>query len=64
MFSAWDFNSWVISIGVMLFVLSLLVGLSALMGALVFRIWGEEHDDAAIPCTNRTTKEPPIHKAA
>ena len=64
MFSAWDFNSWFISIGVVLLVLSLLAGLSALMTALVCWIWGEERENAAIRCTSRTSKDCPIHKAA
>ena len=34
MFSAWDFNSWISSIGVVLVMLFLLTGFSALMSAL------------------------------
>ncbi len=62
MFSAWDFDSWIISIGIVLLVLSLLAGLSALTSALVFWIWGEERADATIPRTRRTSKDRPIHK--
>jgi hypothetical protein len=40
MFSAWDFNSWIFSIGVMLFVLSILTGFGALVSALTSWIWG------------------------
>lgn len=41
MFSAWDFNSWILSVGVMLFLVGLLTGLSALVSVVVSRIWGE-----------------------
>ena len=64
MFSAWDFDSWILSVGIVLLVLSLLAGLSALTSALVFWIWGEERDDAASPCTRRRSKDRPIHKTA
>jgi Na+-transporting methylmalonyl-CoA/oxaloacetate decarboxylase gamma subunit len=64
MFSAWDFNSWISSIGVVLVMLFLLTGFSALVSALMTRIWGEVRDDAAIARTSRTQKEPPIRKAA
>ena len=64
MFSAWDFNSWITSIGIVLFMLSLLTGFSALVSALMSRIWGESRDDAATARLGRTAKEPPIRKAA
>lgn len=64
MFSAWDFNSWISSIGVVLVMLFLLTGFSALVSALMSRIWGGVRDDAAIACMSRTPKEPPIRKAA
>lgn len=64
MFSAWDFNGWIISIGVVLFMLSLLTGFGALVSALMSRIWGEERDVAATPPPSSTAKEPPIRKAA
>lgn len=64
MFSAWDFNSWISSIGVVLVMLFLLTGFSALVSALMSRIWGEVRDDAAIACMSRTPKELPIRKAA
>jgi len=64
MFSAWDFHSWVFSIGIVLFMLTLLTGFSALVSALMTRIWGEVRDDAAIARMSRTPKEPPIRKAA
>ena len=64
MFSAWDFNSWISSIGVVLVMLFLLTGFSALVSALMSRIWGEVRDDAAIARMSRTPKESPIRKAA
>jgi Na+-transporting methylmalonyl-CoA/oxaloacetate decarboxylase gamma subunit len=64
MFSAWDFNSWISSIGVVLVMLFLLTGFSALVSALMTRIWGEVRDDAAIARMSRMPKEPPIRKAA
>jgi len=64
MFSAWDFNSWISSIGVVLVMLFLLTGFSALVSALMSRIWGEVRDDAATDRMSRTPKEPPIRKAA
>lgn len=64
MFSAWDFNGWIVSVGVVLFMLSLLTGFGALVSALLSRIWGEEPDVAATPHTSSTAKEPPTRKAA
>ena len=39
MFSAWDFRSWIVSVGVMLFILSLLTGFGAFVSVLMSRIW-------------------------
>jgi len=64
MFSAWDFHSWVFSIGIVLFMLTLLTGFSALVSVLMSRIWGGVRDDAAIARMSRTPKEPPIRNAA
>jgi hypothetical protein len=64
MFSAWDFNSWIASVGVVLFMLSFLTGFGALVTALISRIWGEESDVVATPHLSSTAKEPPIRKAA
>ena len=64
MFSAWDFNSWIFSVGLMLLILSLLTGFGTLVHALMSRIWGEARDDAATACMRRRAKEPPIRKAA
>lgn len=64
MFSAWDFNSWILSVGVMLSLVGLLTGLSALVSVVVSRIWGEVRDDAATDRMSKTPEEPPIRKAA
>ena len=64
MFSAWDFNSWIFSVGLMLLILSLLTGFGELVHALMSRIWGEARDDAATARMRRTAKEPPMRKAA
>jgi hypothetical protein len=64
MFSAWDLNSWFLSVGSELFMLGLLTGFSALATALMFRIWGEACCDAATVRMSRAAKEPPIRKAA
>ncbi len=58
------FDTWIFSVGVMLFILSILTGIGALVSLLMSRIWGEERDDAATAHMNRTAKEPPIRKAA
>jgi hypothetical protein len=64
MFSAWDFHSWITSIGMVLFMLTLLTGFSALVSLLMFRILGEERDDAATARMSRMPKKPPFRKAA
>ncbi|MBI4003184.1 MAG: hypothetical protein HY348_15555 [Nitrospira defluvii] len=64
MFSAWDFNSWIVSVGVLLVIVSLLTGFGALVNALMARIWEDESEAAAIPRTSEGVKEDPIRKAA
>jgi hypothetical protein len=64
MFSAWDFHSWIFSIGVVLFILTLLTGFSALVSELMCRIWGEVREDAATARMSRTPKKPPFRKTA
>jgi hypothetical protein len=58
------FDSWIFSVGVMLFILSLLTGFGALVSVLMSRIWGEATDNAATARMNRKPEEPPIRKAA
>jgi hypothetical protein len=64
MFSAWDFNSWIFSLGVVLFMLSLFAGFGALLYVLMSRICGEEHDVAVTPHMSKRAKESPTRKAA
>ena len=64
MFSPWDFNGWIVSIGIALFMVVLLAGFGALVNALLARIWGEERDVASTPRMSSAAKEPPIRKAA
>ena len=64
MFTASDLDSWGFSVVAMLFMLSILMGIGALVSLLMSRIWGEERDDAATAHMSRTAKEPPIRKAA
>jgi hypothetical protein len=63
MFSAWDFNTWVFSVGAVLFMLGFLTGFSALASILMSRMWGDAYDDAAILRLWRRTKEVPIRHA-
>jgi hypothetical protein len=64
MLPAWDFNIWFLSIGAELFMLGLLTGFSVLATALMSRIWGEASCNTATMHMCRTSKEPPIRKAA
>lgn len=64
MFSAWDFNSWIASVGVLLVIVSLLTGFGALVNAVMARIWADENEAAATTSTSEPTKEDPIRKAA
>jgi hypothetical protein len=40
-FSAWGFNSWIASVGVLLIIVGLLMGFGALVNAAMARIWAE-----------------------
>lgn len=64
MFSAWDFNSWLISVEAVVFMLSVLTVFGVFVTALITRIWGEEHDIAATPHLSGEGKESVIRKAA
>jgi hypothetical protein len=64
MFTGWDLDSWGFSVVAMVFMLSILMGIGALVSLLMFRIWGEEREDAATAHMSSTAKEPPIRKAA
>lgn len=58
------FDTWIFSVGAMLFILSILMGFSALVSVLMSRIWREVRDDAATARMNGTSEEPPFRKAA
>jgi hypothetical protein len=64
MFSAWDFHGWLISVGVLLFMLSVFTGFGAFVSALMSWIWREEPEVAAPPQMKNAAKEPPFRKAA
>jgi hypothetical protein len=64
MFSTWDFLSWLFSLGIVLFVFTLLTSFSALVSVLMCRMWGEVRDDAATARASEPPKEPPMRKAA
>ena len=64
MFSAWDWNSWFLSVGFELFMFGLLTSVSAIATTLMFRMWGEACCDTATIRLCRTPKEPPIRKSA
>ena len=64
MFTGWDLDSWGFSVVAMVFMLSILTGIGALVSVLMSRIWGEERDDAATARMSGMAKEPPIRKAA
>jgi len=58
------FDTWIFSVGAMLFILGILTGFGALVSVLMSRIWGEERDDAATTHMSGMAKEPPFRKAA
>jgi len=58
------FDTWIFSVGAMLFILSILTGFGALVNVLMSRIWVDTTDDAATAHMSRTPKEPPFRKAA
>ena len=57
MFSLWDFDSWLFSIGAVLFILGFLTGCSAFTSILMSRMWGDVCEDAATDRLWRTMKE-------
>jgi hypothetical protein len=64
MFSAWNFHSWITSVGAVLFMCSLITGFGLLVTLLISRIWGEEGEVAAAPRVSGTAKKSPIREAA
>src|SRR6266849_1321653 len=51
------FDTWIFSVVAMLFMLSILTGIGALVSLLMSRIWGEKRDDAATARMSGTAKE-------
>ena len=64
MFSAWDFHSWIASVGAVLFMGLLVIGFSAFVGALISLMLGEERDAAETSSMSRSAKEPSFREAA
>ncbi|MCS6318934.1 MAG: hypothetical protein H8K05_14405 [Nitrospira sp.] len=64
MFSAWDFNSWIASVGVLLVIISFLAGLGALVNALMAWIWEDEKKATTTAHTREPQKEDPTRKVA
>ena len=64
MFSAWDFDSWIASVGIVLLLGSIITGFGWLVTLLLSWIWGEEPEVAASPRMKEPAKETPIRKAA
>jgi hypothetical protein len=64
MFSAWDFDSWIASVGVVLLLGSIITGFGWLVTLLLSRIWGEEPEVAAAPHMKERATEAPVRKAA
>lgn len=64
MFSAWDFNSWIVSVGVLLVIVGFLTGFGALVNVLMVWIWDDEKKTTATTRTSEPQKEDPTRKAA
>lgn len=64
MFSAWDFNSWIASVGVLLVIVSFLAGLGALVNVLMAWIWDDENEATVATPTSEPQKKDPARKAA
>lgn len=64
MFSAWDFDSWIASVGIVLLLGSIITGFGWVVTLLLSWIWGEEPEVAASPRMKESAKETPIRKAA
>ena len=64
MFSAWDFNSWIASVGVVLLLGSSITGFGWLVTLLLSRIWGEEPEVAAAPHMQEPAKADQMRRAA
>lgn len=64
MFSAWDFNSWIASVGIVLLLGSIITGFGWVVTLLLAWIWGEEPGVTAAPHMKEPAKEAQIRRAA
>ena len=64
MCGAWWCHSVIFGLGTELLIFSLLVGLGAVLNALICRIWGETGEEVATADRSMTAEEPPTHRAA
>ena len=62
MFSAWNRNNWIASLGVLLFIGSLLTGFGTIVTVLRSSVWGRRLDFAEAPPSRPETKD--IRRAA
>lgn len=64
MFSAWDFNKWMISAGIVLLLASLIAFFAAVVTEIIIRIWGEERGVVPPLRMSEAEQEAPSRKAA
>ena len=64
MFSAWDFNEWMISAGIVLLLASMIAFFAAVVSEIVIRIWGEERGVIPPLRISETGQKAPSRKAA
>jgi len=64
MFSAWDFNSWIASIGIVLLLGSIITGFGWVVTLLLSWIWGEEPEVSTPHQMKESAKATPMRKAA
>ena len=64
MFSAWDFNKWMISAGIVLLLGSLIAFFAAVVSAIIIRIWGEGRGVVPPLRMSEAEQKAPSRKAA
>jgi hypothetical protein len=64
MFSAWDFNKWMTSVGAVLFLVGLIAFFATIVNWIIAWIWGEERGLVAPPRTSGAEQKAPSRKAA
>lgn len=64
MFSAWDFNKWITSAGILLFLVSLIAFFAAAVSGIVIRILEEERGVVPPPRMSEAEQKAPSRKAA